>query len=263
MTMTVTVLTCEAGRTSGYLLEHSGRHVLIDCGPGVSDAVQKHVDLHDLDAVVVTHAHADHSLDLVGLAYALCFPSTGPRQIPLYVPASMSGLIAMLDDHFGVPTLPAMQHPIAQRLQLNPLDLGDDTPLHILEGLTLTVRPAHHAVDSATLRFSDEDSTVAFSSDTGLTDQVTRNAQDADLFICEATYLQATEAELTGHGHLTPAQAAQTAVQAGVGHLLLTHMSRPSDGEQAREAAAGHFGGALSVATRGSRWSTKTGSALI
>lgn len=254
MTMNLTVLTCDAGRTSGYLLEHDGRHVLVDCGPGVSDALQHHIDLDALDAIVITHAHADHCLDLMGLAYALRFPTPRTRPLPLYVPAEMTGLISALDSQFGVPTLPALRAPIAQGTDVHPLDLDDPTPIPLLEGLRLTVRPAQHAVPSAALRFDDGDSTVAFSSDTGLTDTIADTATDADLFVCEATYLTATPEELTGHGHLTPDQAGSIAEKAKARRLLLTHLSRPADGPEARDRAATRYAGPVDVAIRGGRW---------
>lgn len=254
MSMTLTVLTCDAGRTSGYLLAHEGRHVLVDCGPGVSDALQQHIDLDDLDAVVVTHSHADHCLDLMGLAYALRFPAPRRRPLPLYAPAEMTGLLQALDDQFGVPTLPAMRAPITQGMNVCPLDLADPTPRDVVEDLQLTVRPAQHAVASAALRFTDGATTVAFSSDTGLVDSVTETATDAHLFVCEATYLEATPEELTGHGHLTPEQAALTAENAGAQQLLLTHLSRPSDGPEARHRAAEQYTGPVDVAVRGAQW---------
>lgn len=254
MTMTLTILTCDAGRTSGYLLAHEGRHVLVDCGPGVSDALQQHIDLDDLDAVVVTHGHADHCLDLMGLAYALRFPAPRGRPLPLYAPAEMTGLLQALDDQFGVPTLPAMRAPITQGMELHPLDLADPIPFDVLEDLQLTARPAQHAVASAALRFTDGATTVAFSSDTGLVDTVTETATGADLFVCEATYLEATPEELTEHGHLTPEQAALTAETAGARHLLLTHLSRPSEGPEARHRAAANYAGPVDVAVRGTQW---------
>lgn len=254
MSMTLTVLTCDAGRTSGYLLEHESRHILVDCGPGVSDHLQSHIALDQLDAVVVTHAHADHCLDLMGLAYALRFPAARARPLPLYVPAEMTDLLGALDAQFGVPTLPAMRAPITQGMTIHPLDLADTTPTLVLEDLQLTVRPAQHAVPSAALRFHDTHRAVAFSSDTGLTPPVTDTAAKADLFVCEATYLNASPAELTGHGHLTPDQAAAIAADADVRHLLLTHLSRPSDGREAHYIASEHYDGPIDIAKRGARW---------
>lgn len=256
MSFTLTVLTCEAGRTSGYLLRHPGRTILIDCGPGVTDALQQHIPLDQLDAVVVTHSHADHCLDLTGLAYALRFPTPRDTPVPLWVPADMTTLLTALDDQFGVPTLEAMRRPIHQTFQVNTLDLATPTGIDLLGDLNLTARPALHAVPSAALRFTDGDTTVAFSSDTGPTDTVTTTAENTDLFLCEATYLHATDAELTGHGHLTAELAGQIADRAGARQLVLTHLASPANAPQAGADAARTYTGKLDVASRGARYTT-------
>ncbi len=256
MGFTLTVLTCEAGRTSGYLVQHHGRSILFDCGPGVIDALQQHIPLTRLDAVVITHSHADHCLDLTGLAYALRFPTPRDTSVPLWIPADMTGLLTRLDDQFGVPTLQAMRRPIHQAFQVNTLDLDTPTSVDLLGDLQLTARPALHAVPSAALRLTDGATTVAFSSDTGPTDTVTATAENTDLFVCEATYLQATDAELIGHGHLTAELAGQIADRANTRQLVLTHLSSPNSALQARADAGHTYTGKLDVATRGARYTT-------
>ncbi len=255
MGFTLTVLTCEAGRTSGYLLHHHGRTILIDCGPGVTDALQQHIAFDQLDAVVITHSHADHCLDLMGLAYALRFPKPRDSPVPLWIPADMTALLISLDDQFGVPTLDAMRRPIHQAFDISTLDLVG-VSINLLDDLQLTARPALHAVPSLALRFADGDTTVAFSSDTGPTDTVTATAENTDLFVCEATYLHATDAELTGHGHLTAELAGCIADRAGARQLVLTHLATPDNAPRAGADAARTYTGKLDVATRGAQYST-------
>jgi ribonuclease BN (tRNA processing enzyme) len=256
MGFTLTVLTCEAGRTSGYLLQHHGRSILVDCGPGVTDALQHHIPLSSLDAVVITHSHADHCLDLMGLAYALRFPDPRETPVPLWVPPDMTGLLAQLDDQFGVPSLEAMRRPIQQTFQIGTLTLDSAAGVDLLGDLQLTARPALHAVPSAALRFTDGASAVAFSSDTGPTDTVTAAADSTDLFVCEATYLKATDAELIGHGHLTAELAGRIADRASTRQLVLTHLATPANGPQAGADAARAYTGKLDVAARGARYTT-------
>jgi ribonuclease Z len=62
--------------------------------------------------------------------------------------------------------------------------------------------------------------------DVGRTDELEQVCQGADALVIEATYLQ-EELELAGQfAHLTARQAAELAKRAGVGQLILTHISR-------------------------------------
>ena len=70
------------GACSGYLVEEDGVHLLLDCGNGVFAKLRRFVDYVDVDAVVISHLHADHFLDLVPFSYALTY---APRQQPVPV----------------------------------------------------------------------------------------------------------------------------------------------------------------------------------
>src|SRR5688572_2337905 len=70
------------GACSGYLIEENGTTVLLDCGNGVFAKLRERIDYIDLDAVVISHLHADHFLDLVPYSYALTY---APRQQPVPV----------------------------------------------------------------------------------------------------------------------------------------------------------------------------------
>src|ERR671925_1144885 len=71
------------GACSGYLLEEEGTAVVVDCGNGVFGKLRQRIDYVDVDAVVISHLHADHFLDLVPYSYALTY---APRQQPVPVP---------------------------------------------------------------------------------------------------------------------------------------------------------------------------------
>ena len=70
MGLTVTVLGCDGsyagpdGACSGYLVSSGDTHVWLDCGPGTLANLQRHIDLHDLSAIVVSHSHPDHWAEL-------------------------------------------------------------------------------------------------------------------------------------------------------------------------------------------------------
>src|SRR3954447_21431900 len=70
------------GACSGYLVEDGDTRVLLDCGNGVFGKLRKFIDYCAVDAVVLSHLHADHFLDIVPFAYALLY---APRQHPVPV----------------------------------------------------------------------------------------------------------------------------------------------------------------------------------
>ena len=70
------------GACSGYLVQEGETTVLLDCGGGVFGKLREHIDYTDVDAVVISHVHADHFIDLVPYSYALLLT---PRQQPVPV----------------------------------------------------------------------------------------------------------------------------------------------------------------------------------
>ncbi|MBO1910212.1 MBL fold metallo-hydrolase, partial [Microvirga sp. 3-52] len=56
--------------TSSFLIEHEGFHCLVDCGSGVLASLQNFLPLEKIDAVVISHYHADHIADLGSLQYS-------------------------------------------------------------------------------------------------------------------------------------------------------------------------------------------------
>ena len=71
-----------AGACSGYLVQEGDFTLLLDCGNGVFSKLRRWCDYVDVDAVLISHLHADHFLDLVPFSYALCY---APRQQPVPV----------------------------------------------------------------------------------------------------------------------------------------------------------------------------------
>ena len=74
--LTVTVLGCDGsypgpgGACSGYLVTCDGTNLWIDCGPGTLAAIQMHLRIEEIDAVLITHEHPDHWSDLQHLGVA-------------------------------------------------------------------------------------------------------------------------------------------------------------------------------------------------
>lgn len=248
MSSSVQILGFRAGRPdavsacSGYLVEHDGRTVLVDCGPGVMTELLRGGHDRALDAVILTHVHQDHMLDIVPLAFSRLLSGEKLPRIPLWVPQESLSFLTQLDELIAVPTDPDVGFPIATAFDIRPLTRDGATAVPVTDGISLTAFAARHAVPSACLRFRTADGIIAFSSDTGWCDGVLGAARNSDVFVCETTYLQASEKMLAEHGHLTADLTGRLAAEAGVGHLIVSHLLGRDDAESfetARKAAAG------------------------
>ncbi|MDP9805949.1 ribonuclease BN (tRNA processing enzyme) [Trueperella bonasi] len=258
MSLSVEVLGANAtapdavGAASGYLVQGQTGVVKVDAGPGTMMAfMQAGHQLEDLRAIVLTHLHADHSIDIMTWAYRWTFPTVKPS-IPLYVPRGETYQLESYDDLYGIPTLPTMKRPITGTFDIREMERDGESSFEV-DGLTLTAYPARHAVPSAALRFERDGKSIVFSSDTGDCDGLRAAAQGANVFIAEATYLDPNPEAMAAHGHLTPALAGEIAKECGVKKLVLTHLSFSSDAEESAKRAEATFGSPVEVAVPGLR----------
>ena len=90
--MELTVLGCSGSygaprgdACSGYLVQAGGRNIWCDCGNGSFVNLQRRIDPRDLDAVVITHSHPDHCVDIYGLHVALAY-GYGIEGVPVFAP---------------------------------------------------------------------------------------------------------------------------------------------------------------------------------
>jgi ribonuclease BN (tRNA processing enzyme) len=250
----LTVLGCRAGSprsgcaTSGYLLEIERRRILLDCGPGVATALSAVMEPSELDAIIVSHRHADHCADLVALAYHQTFP-TLRRPIPLFAPTGFTDLFDRLDDVWGIPSLSLMRTPLTSAFDVTEIEPG--TPF-TAAGVAVATVAGEHPVPVLATRFPAAD--LAFTGDTGWSESLPDWACDVGTLLCEATYPDGSEIELARHGHLTGSLAGRLARRASAGHLVLTHFAELDEVDLIRSQAASEFDGRLSVANPGARF---------
>jgi ribonuclease BN (tRNA processing enzyme) len=231
------------GACSGYLVAGAGSLVLLDCGPGVFGKLRRFVDYRDIDAVVISHLHADHILDLVPFASGLRYGpgEARPRLFaPPGAPETFAGLCAggnMTPDH------------IELAFDVTVYDPGQ--PLRV-GGLDVRFQPVPHYIPTNAVEFSDNGGRFTFSSDCGPSEALCEFAAGTDLFFVEAT-LPRVEDE-ADRGHLTPAEAGEHGAKAGARRLVLTHFSDELDLAWAVEEAARAFGGPVDAAHEGATY---------
>jgi len=229
---------------AGYLVTHEGTRVVLDCGPGILPVLRDLTDMRTLDAIIISHLHADHTLDLVPLRYGLKYgPGATDRRLPVFLPP---GGLAFLDRIAGA--LATDGEPAGDFFE-SVFALTEYDPASTLTVGTLTIRfhPTRHAIPCWAMRIEDGEHSLVYLADTAPTPDVARFAHGADLVICEAT-LNDPEFSATV-GHLTARQAGEMAAAAEARTLLLTHYWVELGRDRLRAEAMDAFGGPVEVAT--------------
>jgi ribonuclease BN (tRNA processing enzyme) len=244
------------GACSGYLVEEEGVSLLLDCGNGVFSKLRRFRDYVDVDAVVVSHLHADHILDLVPYASALTY---APRQQPVPV-----------DRWPGTdnPARPRLLVPEGGRDALRKVcggggmpedhverafDLHEYAPEDVVEVGAMRVRfhrvPHYLPTCAVDVASGNGGGRFTYGADSAPNEELVRFADGTDLLMIDAT-LPRPERE-GPRGHLTPAEAGEHGSRARVRRLVLTHISDELDEEWARAEAEKAFGGPVDVAHEG------------
>jgi ribonuclease BN (tRNA processing enzyme) len=243
--MRLTVVGCSGSfpgpdsAASCYLLEADGFRLVVDMGNGSLGALQRFAPLFGVDAVLLSHLHADHCVDLYSYAVARAYPAGGPRPvIPVYGPAGARERIGLVGGPDGDPGL--MKRFTFETLAPGALRIGP---------FDVTLAHVNHPVETFAFRFAEGGRSLAYTGDTGETEAVPALAAGADVFLSEAAFLDGPD--LPPNLHLTARQAAGYANRAGVGRLVLTHLQPWNTVDDTREEAAGAFAGQLDVAVTG------------
>lgn len=244
----------EPGRAcSGYVVEHAGFRVVMDLGYGTLSRLLTLVDSTvgaGIDAVIITHKHPDHMLDLHGLFRARWFGDRDADPIPLYAPDGVMQRLQGLEEDDDGAILEVFDW---HQLPDAPYDVGP---------FDLRSWSLPHFVPNAGVRLITEGLTIAYTGDTGPDPCLTELARDADLFIAEASdRRQRTDpppARPEQRMHLTAREAGEAAQSAGAKRLLLTHFWPGNDRETSRTEAAAVFDGEVLVADEGLRISLST-----
>jgi len=232
------------GAASGYLLEHDGFHVWIDMGTGTMANLQKHIGLYDVGAVVVSHVHADHLVDLFTYFYSRNYgPPDPPPSIPLVVPqGAIAHVMAMLSGSGG--------EDLVKRFDVDEMIPGEERDLGPFR---LTTAGMAHPVPTLGMRLEAGGTSFAYSADTGESEELVTLARGANLGLIEATWLD-DGAEYPPDIHLTAREAGEHATRAEVERLVLCHINPMRDADRSREDAASTYGGPVEVAGVGKEW---------
>ncbi len=222
---------------SSYLLSAGDRHLLLDCGNGSVANLLDAIDPADLDGIIISHLHPDHFVDLYGLHYALKFHELGGQRADVYAPAGAADLfVSILLGEAGDSFLRHLPvHVVSAGQQL---DIG---PFHV------ELFAANHPIETLASRVTVDGRIIAYSGDSAATDELVACAADADLFICDATWVS-RDAPFPSGVHMTGTEAGQQAAAAGVDTLMVTHVFPRREPEQVAADAENVYDGRVWVA---------------
>jgi ribonuclease BN (tRNA processing enzyme) len=246
------------GACSGYLVQEGDTSVVIDCGNGVFGKMRRFVDYVDVDAVVLSHLHADHFLDLVPFSYALTY---APRQQPvpvhiwpgtdtpahprLIAPPGARDCFRRVVGAWGNEDLvenafELEEYEESSTPQVGPLRFEFHKVPHFVETFAIAVTS------------SNGGGRLIYGADCKPTEALVEFARGADLLLAEGTL---PRPERTGErGHLTPEEAGEHAKRAGVKRLVITHVSDELGDDWALDHARAGFGAAVELAREGASY---------
>lgn len=220
--------------------------LILDCGSGSLQNLQRFIDPLHLDAVIVSHFHPDHVFDLVPLRYMCAFLPGRPEPMDLYVhpggPQALKRLASATatadEERFFDRSFVTREYAPGRTLQI-----GD---------LTCEFAKTVHYIDAYAARVSASGISIVYSADTAPADSVVELARGADAFVCEcAMGPRGTDRE--PRGHCNAVEAGGMAQAAGVKMLVLTHYSALVSQVELAAAAAEAYDGPIVVAQDG--WS--------
>lgn len=242
------------GACSGYLVEHEGVALMIDCGNGTFAKLRQHIDYTDVDAVAITHMHADHFFDVFPYAYGLLltprqqpvpvagWPGTNnPARPRLIVPVGAPATLRSITSCWGDEALVESAFELSEYDATSTVEIG---PFRLRFG-----EVPHYVLTFAIEVAVADGRRVTFGADCSPNDAIVEFARDTDLLVVEATL---PRPERTGiRGHLTPAEAGEHAKRAGAKRVVLTHVSDELDAEWVRAEGSSTFGSEVELAAEG------------
>jgi ribonuclease BN (tRNA processing enzyme) len=226
------------GASSGYLFQHEGFNLLVDCGSAVLSKLQNYIEVEDLDAVIISHYHHDHIADIGPLQYGrLVKHHLGKEQI----------------------NLPIYGHPFNQlefsRLTYKTFTKGmpyyPDKSLKV-GPFTITFMETKHPVSCYAMRITDGHSTVVYTADSAYLASFIPFSKGADLLLCECNLYANMDG--TEMGHMNSTDAATIASASYVKSLVLTHLPHFGELSDLVMDARRTFSGEVRLAEEGWTW---------
>ncbi|HVE91609.1 MAG TPA: MBL fold metallo-hydrolase [Actinomycetota bacterium] len=228
------------GACSGFLVRGENATVWLDAGNGTLSRLLEHVSCFDLDALVISHSHADHISDVLPFMYGLGFADEPVQDFPVYAPPDVPPIVSA--------PLGSGSIDIFRRV----FDFSTTGPVFEVGDLRFEPFRTVHPVETYGYRISEGDRTFVYTSDTAPFPELADCCRDADLLLCEATFVHPMPSP--PDIHMWAEEAGQMAQKAGAPRLLLTHVWPTIPLEAAVQEAASAYTGSVEAAAEGTTY---------
>jgi ribonuclease BN (tRNA processing enzyme) len=232
---------------AGYVVEGGRSRVMLDAGPGTVAQLLRRNTPDELDAVLISHMHTDHCLDLITLRYSYPWIDVAKKRLLVIVPPGSMAQLTELALGAGYANFFDKSFIFDEHDGKRPIEIGDlrfepDETQHYVR--TWGFRVTSRGIDE------DPNRVFAYSADAGPCAALPRIADASDLFLCEAALrsLKEDDPAPQSRGHLLPSEAAEVAQGAGAKKLLLTHIPLPDGGDWALSEARTAYDGPVEIA---------------
>ena len=230
---------------SCHLLRTREANILLDLGSGGLANLREVMDYPDLDAVLISHMHADHFFDLIPLRYGLKYgPLLRDGRMPVWLPPGGEKQLRAVAATFQSEGPNDFLDEVFEIREYDP-----SKELYI-GNLTITFAKTIHYIDAYAIRVDRDGASVCYSSDTAPCENVEHLARGCNLFLCESALGLAAEIGSV-RGHLSALEAGEMAQRAGARRLVLTHYGTEFAAGELEDAARSVFHGPCAVADDG------------
>jgi ribonuclease BN (tRNA processing enzyme) len=235
--------------TAGFLVTHGATSIVLDLGSGTLLELRKHLDFRLVTAVVISHYHLDHMLDLGALRYSLAYNPVPPDRKPaLLIPPGSFDRFALWAEAFG--------HEPGVTFFSEYFDVTEYDPVVgiTLPDIDIAMAPTVHEAQGWAMRLKAVDGrSLGYTADTGPAANLAEHFDGVNLLISEATEADSIDDLDPRRGHLRAVEAGQLASAAHAKALMLTHVWEEDDRAAVMALAATAFDGPIIDARPGTR----------